>query len=104
MPIGIPGCPDLACSTASMARARIALAMLAWAMAGAAGACSRRSGGTAAAVEEAFALMRGLSAGGYHVSPLSQCDDHRAHPPCTGMTKTAGQILRQALTVWSCST
>src|SRR5215472_15391856 len=27
MPIGMPGCPDFACSTASIANARIALAM-----------------------------------------------------------------------------
>ena len=27
MPIGMPGCPDFACSTASMASARIAFAM-----------------------------------------------------------------------------
>jgi len=33
--------------------------MLAWAMAGPAGGCSRRSVGAAAAVGEAFALMKG---------------------------------------------
>src|SRR3954468_3960951 len=31
MPIGMPGCPDFAASTASMARARIALAIKGWA-------------------------------------------------------------------------
>jgi hypothetical protein len=58
MPIGMPGWPDLACSTASIANTRIALAMLAWVMVGAATGCSRRSGGAAAAVGEAFALMK----------------------------------------------
>src|SRR5262249_19700586 len=33
MPMGMPGCPDLACSTASIARARMALAISAWATA-----------------------------------------------------------------------
>ncbi len=44
-PIGRPGWPDLACSTASMARARMALAMRScWAREGAGGADVARAG------------------------------------------------------------
>ncbi len=56
-PIGRPGWPDFACSTASIASARMALAMALCATAELAAGCSRRTGGATAAVGEAFALM-----------------------------------------------